>query len=134
MPPANRGVAASKGRIVMKRLLLGMGVLGLLAAGGPVLAEVCDMDPRPASTLLLPYFEVDTNDAKGANPEFSIGNATLFATMTHVTVWSDLSVPVLGFDVYLTGYDMAATSAGTPTTAASRSPPASPCATTMAAT
>ena len=90
----------------MKRLLLGAVAVGLLVAGSPARADICDIEPRPASTLLLPYFEVDATDDKGANTVFSIGNATFAATMTHVTVWSDLSVPVLGFDVYLTGYDM----------------------------
>ncbi|HVT15710.1 MAG TPA: hypothetical protein VHQ90_05930 [Thermoanaerobaculia bacterium] len=28
------------------------------------------------------------------------------AVLTHVAIWSDLSVPVLNFDVYLTGYDV----------------------------
>jgi hypothetical protein len=28
----------------------------------------------------------------------------VLASLAHVTIWSDLSVPVLGFDVYLTGF------------------------------
>ena len=36
----------------------------------------------------------------------SINNASATAVLAHVTVWSDWSVPVLDFDVYLTGYDV----------------------------
>ena len=36
----------------------------------------------------------------------SINNATDQAVLAHVVVWSDLSVPVLDFNVYLTGYDV----------------------------
>jgi hypothetical protein len=65
---------------------------------------------EPASTLLLPYFEValpkkPNGKQKGVNTFFTINNAEATAILTHVTIWSDLSVPVLNFDVYLTGYD-----------------------------
>jgi hypothetical protein len=35
-----------------------------------------------------------------------VNNASPNAVLTHVVVWSDLSVPVLDFNVYLTGYDV----------------------------
>jgi len=66
---------------------------------------------QPGATLLLPYFEVAlpkglTGKTKGVNTLFSINNASATAVLAHVTLWSDLSVPVLAFNVYLTGYDM----------------------------
>ena len=64
------------------------------------------IDDVPAATLLLPYFEVDIADANGVNTLFSINNASATAVLAHVMVWTDLSVPVLDFDVYLTGYDV----------------------------
>jgi len=66
---------------------------------------------QPGATLLLPYFEVAlpkglTGKTKGVDTLFSINNASATAILAHVTIWSDLSVPVLAFNVYLTGYDM----------------------------
>jgi hypothetical protein len=60
----------------------------------------------PAATLLLPYFEVDVANQWRANTLFSINNASASAVLAHVVVWSDLSVPVLDFNLYLTGYDV----------------------------
>jgi hypothetical protein len=61
---------------------------------------------RPGSTLLLPYFEVDLAHASGRTTRFWINNASATAILAHVTIWSDLAVPVLAWNVYLTGYDM----------------------------
>jgi hypothetical protein len=36
---------------------------------------------------------------------FSVNNASATAMMTHVTVWSDMGIPVFAFNMYLTGYD-----------------------------
>jgi len=57
------------------------------------------------STLLLPYFEVDLAHTTGRTTRFWINNGSATAILAHVTVWSDLAVPVLAFNVYLTGYD-----------------------------
>ena len=78
----------------------------LLAPAAPARAEIGTIDDVPAATLLLPYFEVDLDDPNGVNTLFSINNASASAAVAHVTVWSDLSVPVLDFDVFLTGYDV----------------------------
>ncbi len=72
-----------------------------------------------ASTLLIPYFEVDLSNPNGRNTIFTINkggrvdsfagnpnNNAPTAVLTHVTVWSDLGVPVFNFNVYLTGYDV----------------------------
>ena len=37
---------------------------------------------------------------------FSINNASAVAVLANVVVWTDLGVPTLGFQVYLTGYDV----------------------------
>jgi hypothetical protein len=81
-------------------------VLSLVALGGQAVAEIGTIDDVPAATLLLPYFEVDLNSTSGVTTLFSINNASATAALAHVTVWTDLSVPVLDFDVYLTGYDV----------------------------
>jgi hypothetical protein len=80
-----------------------------MALGGEAVAEMCTIDDVPAATLLLPYFECDTTnypDANALTTLFSINNASAAPALAHVTVWTDLSVPVLDFDVYLTGYDV----------------------------
>ncbi len=64
------------------------------------------IDDVPAATLLLPYFEVDLGNTDGVNTLFSINNASASATLAHVTVWSTWSIPVIDWDVYLTGYDV----------------------------
>ena len=72
----------------------------------PAAAEIGAADDVPAATLLLPYFEVALDDVNGINTVLSINNAYEAAVLAHVVVWSDLSVPVLDFNIYLTGYDV----------------------------
>jgi len=90
----------------MKRATLCLALLGLLALGSQAGAVICATDDVPAATLLLPYFEVDGASANGVTTLFSINNASATAVLAHVTVWTDLSFPVLDFNVYLTGYDV----------------------------
>jgi hypothetical protein len=93
--------------------LRGKATLVLLAAAllpplavRPAAAVICAVDAVPAATLLLPYFEVDLGNSLGSETMFSINNASATAVLAHVVLWSDLSVPVLDFNVYLTGYDV----------------------------
>src|SRR5215208_3327449 len=89
-----------------RKFVLGLALLGLVALTGPANAVICTIDDVPAATLLLPYFEVNFGAADGVTTLFSINNASASAVLAHVVVWSDLSVPVLDFNVYLTGYDV----------------------------
>jgi hypothetical protein len=81
-------------------------VVGLLALVAPASAVICTIDDVPAATLLLPYFEVDLSNPNGLTTLFSVNNASATAVLVHVVIWSDLSVPVLDFNIYLTGYDV----------------------------
>lgn len=91
----------------MKRALLVVLLGACLGAGTPpAAARTCAVDVVPAATLLLPYFEVDLADASGRTTLFSVNNAKAGGTLAHVVVWTDLGVPTLTFDVYLTGYDV----------------------------
>ncbi|MGE4191288.1 MAG: hypothetical protein AB7G12_15500 [Thermoanaerobaculia bacterium] len=90
----------------MKKLICCFAVASLLALGGSAIAELCTIEAAPAATLLLPYFQVDLDNDAGVNTIFSINNASASAALTHVVVWSNMSVEVLDFNVYLTGYDM----------------------------
>src|SRR5437763_6619240 len=90
----------------MKKLAIALALLALVGLSGQASAVICAADNVPSATLLLPYFSVDLGNASGATTLFSINNASATAILAHVVVWSDLSVPVLDFNVYLTGYDV----------------------------
>src|SRR5262245_53247883 len=90
----------------MKKTISCLAVLGLAAFGGSAIAEIGTIDDVPASTLLVPYFEVDLDHADGVNTLFSVNNASATAAVAHVTLWTDKSIPTLDFDIYLTGYDV----------------------------
>lgn len=69
-------------------------------------AEIGGLDDVPAASLLLPYFEVELDDPFGLTTLFSVTNAGAEATIANVTLWSDLGIPTLSFNIYLTGYDI----------------------------
>ena len=82
----------------------------VLAQGPPPVPPLpngyCTIDAVPAATLLLPYFEVDIDDPSGVDTFFSVNNARNYSVLTHVIVWTDMSVEALDFNIYLTGYDV----------------------------
>jgi hypothetical protein len=92
----------------MRKALWSLVLLSLLTGGGTASAITCGIEAMPAATLLLPYFEVDLANPTGVTTLFSINNTSANAILAHVVVWSDLSVPVFLFNVYLTGYDVQA--------------------------
>ncbi len=69
-------------------------------------APIPTITNAPAATLLLPYFEVDLDNANGVTTIFTVNNASASAALAHVVVWSDMGVPVFGFHLYLTGFDV----------------------------
>lgn len=87
-------------------LLLAIGLALAASAARPAAAQpLPSIAEQPAATLLLPYFEVDLANPAGSNTFFSINNASASAVLVHVTVWSQMHVPVYAFNMYLTGYD-----------------------------
>ena len=88
------------------RRIPGIALAALLALAGPAAAMIGTIDNVPAATLMLPYFEVDLDNPEGVNTLFSINNSAATAVLTKVVVWSDQSIPVLNFNIYLTGYDV----------------------------
>ncbi len=89
----------------MKKFFVPIALVALVGLGGQAAAEVGTIDNVPAATLLLPYFEVDL-EAGGTTTLFSVNNASAASTVAHVTIWSEFSVPIIDFDIYLTGYDV----------------------------
>ena len=90
-------------RAAVLGLLLGSAVLFVPSGARGTL---CTIDDVPAATLLLPYFEVDLNNPNGTNTLLSINNASAAAVLVHVVLWTNVSVPTLDFNIYLTGYDV----------------------------
>ncbi len=99
----------------MRRTVLLVALVSLLALGGQSFAELCTIDAVPAATLLLPYFEVSLNSipgvdevqaARDVNTFFSVNNASAAPTVAHVVLWGDWSLPSIDFDIFLTGYDV----------------------------
>jgi len=109
------------------------GVAVLLAGSPTAHAQVVTTAPTnslqtvadtASATLLIPYFEVNLSSPTGMNTVFTINNAGAVnfvtfnggtpnsdqngatAILAHVTIWSDLGVPVSNFNVYLTGFDV----------------------------
>jgi hypothetical protein len=85
-------------------LLFSMG--GGASAQTPIFPGV--VADQPGASLVLPYFEVDlSNNTPAADTTvLSITNTSATAILTHWVIWTDLSVPALEFNVYLTGYDL----------------------------
>lgn len=69
----------------------------------------CDIAVTPAATLLLPYFEVDFNapPARARTTLFTVVNTSSLPQIARATIWTDWAYPVLTFDLFLTGYDVA---------------------------
>ncbi|MEM8963477.1 MAG: hypothetical protein AAGD38_18485 [Acidobacteriota bacterium] len=92
-----------------RRWFVALMLAGLVAVQ-PASALLCNIDHEPAATLLFPFFEVNIDECSGPtfadSTALSITNTAPFATIAHVTLWTDWQVPVIDFDVYLTGYDM----------------------------
>ena len=84
-------------------MLLAVGKASARAASGGIPGVVAN---QPGATLLLPYFEANLADLNSNNTIISITNSSATAILGHVIIWTDLSVPVIEFNVYLTGYDL----------------------------
>ncbi len=94
----------------MRKCLSLLLATGLLASASPAAAELCTIDAVPAATLLLPHFAVDlsklSKPKRAETTTLVLQNIDASPAMVRVTLWTDLSVPTLAFDLYLTGYDV----------------------------
>ena len=90
----------------MKRKLTIAATVAALALSTASHATIGTVDAVPAATLLIPYFEVDAANPQGQTTLFSVNNASPNAVLAHVTLWTDLALPTIQFDLYLTGYDV----------------------------
>ena len=67
---------------------------------------MCALDPVPAATLLLPYFEVDYLTPGGTTTYFRLINTSPEAVLLRSTYWTQWGQPTIDFDIFLTGYDV----------------------------
>lgn len=91
----------------MNRSVLTLSVLlALFAFSPPVEARSCSIEVAPAATLLLPYFEVSLGAPTGITTVLSVNNASFQPVLAKAEIWSDLGVPLFGFNIYLKGFDV----------------------------
>lgn len=99
-----------------KFLIVTLAAVALLGFAGSSFALLCASDPVPAGTLLFPFCTakyaptatstdpvVDYNEAVTL---FAITNVSASPRIVHNVLWNDFSVPLLDWDVLLTGYDV----------------------------
>jgi len=96
----------------MKKLSVFVALV-LLAVAGTGYAVTCAYDNVPGATLLVPYWRVSLNGAKGApipsggiDTLVSMVNVSSPGLIAHVTVWNKYSRAVLDFNVPMTGKDV----------------------------
>lgn len=70
--------------------------------------DTCDVAVLPAATLLLPRFEVDTDNPAGKTTLVTIANVSNVDQIARMTLWTEYGYPVITFNIYLTGYDVQA--------------------------
>lgn len=98
--------------MVSKRCLpvLIAGLLSMASFDRPTAAGVlegnCRVADQPAATLLIPFFQVDLDDAQGMSTLISVNNASARPALARLVLWTNWGVPTLAFDIYLTGYDI----------------------------
>lgn len=68
-------------------------------------ADIGVIDDVPATTLLIPYFEVEPGDPEGIRTIVTLQNTSASAGVVRVTLWTDLGLPTASFNLYMTGYD-----------------------------
>jgi hypothetical protein len=92
-----------------RRLVASMLAAVSVAAAGsltPVFAQDCQVGQGLGSSLLIPYFEVDTSSPSGVTTLFSVNNESGTPALVRVVAWTDWGFPTLGFDVYLEARDL----------------------------
>ena len=86
----------------------------LLSMANRAAAVTCTIDQRPAATLLIPYFQATFNPdgtilatgPSALDTLITVGNASPRPMVANVTVWSERSEAIMGFNIALTGFDV----------------------------
>lgn len=92
-------------RSTARCVFAGLWFLALMSTAGAQDAALGIPSNAPGASLLVPYFEVDLDPDGERTTLISIRATSPDPGLTHMTIWSDLGVPVISFSIYLTGYD-----------------------------
>lgn len=86
-----------------EKTILATALLLLLALPGIAQAATCAVDDTPATSLLIPYFEVDLSESAGSAPttRFWIRNTATRPRLAQVNLWTDWGIAAFAFYVYL---------------------------------
>jgi hypothetical protein len=85
----------------MKRTLRLLALtVAVLTASTSLFAAMYSVEPVPAATLLMPYFEVPYTTGN-SHTVVVVGNNGSAETLAHVTLWTDRGVPTYSFDIRL---------------------------------
>ncbi len=95
---------ASAARLFLLNLLIVCALAVCLGARAAPLGTTCNTGPQPSASLLLPFFEVDLEDAAGPTTLVSIGSTATEPRLARVTLWTDWGIPTLSFDLLLPSY------------------------------
>lgn len=85
------------------KTILASALLAALALPGAAQADTCAVDDKPATSLLIPYFEVDLSATASTTPTTRIWvrNTATRPKLAQVNLWSDWGIAVFAFYVYL---------------------------------
>lgn len=78
-------------------------LLSMLALPGMAQAATCSVDDTPATSLLIPYFEVDLSDSASSAPttRFWIRNTATRPRLAQINLWTDWGIAAFAFYVDL---------------------------------
>jgi len=89
---------------------IALGALVLMTQATVARPAIGTLDVVPAATLLVPWFDIDPNRPDGVATIIYLSTATPEPALARVTLWTDVGIPTLSFNVFLTGYDAQAVS------------------------
>jgi hypothetical protein len=89
-----------------RRYLVAAALAVAAVSPAPAHAQDCQVGQGLGSSLLIPYFEVDTSSGSGVTTLFSVNNESSSPNLVRVVLWTDWGIPTLGFDVYLDARDL----------------------------
>lgn len=82
-------------------------LLAGLAVPPATQADSCILGPQPAASLLVPYFEVDLDQAGGRTTLLAVTNTSSEeASIARLVLWTDWGIPTLAMDIFLSPRDI----------------------------
>lgn len=105
MERTDSGVGRWMQRPPLSRWVVVCMLVGLICAPGAYAQEECQAGGL-GSTLLIPYFEFDPQDANGVTTLFAVAQEANSPRIVRVVLWTDWGIPTMAFDIYLAPFDV----------------------------